>query len=259
MNRSRTWMGTCWNLEEIETLRDHTQWLLIGGHEKTEEEQDHWHVIAYFKNPKQNLRTGNTHWEVVKNLESAFNYCTKEGITEEVGIRPRIGNMKKDQMLKDSLSLSKEEMADKYGMSYLRSERCCDRYKQIKQKKKIIEGELVNEWYCGPPGTGKSMKAFTEHPDAYVKNTNKWWDGYDGQEYVIIDDIDPDTARPLTRYLKIWADRYPFQAEYKGGSAMIQGVKLIVTSNFAPEEIWSGEDLRAIKRRFKVTHFDKLM
>lgn len=45
------------------------------------------------------------------------------------------------------------------------------------------ERELTVDLYVGPPGTGKTHKAVTENPEAYMKlSTNKWWDGYRGQK-----------------------------------------------------------------------------
>ena len=46
---------------------------------------------------------------------------------------------------------------------------------------------------------------------------NKWWDGYAGEEVVVLDDFDPRHAEHLSYYLKIWADHYAFNAEVKVG------------------------------------------
>jgi len=49
-------------------------------------------------------------------------------------------------------------------------------------------------WYYGKAGCGKIRKAVSSLPDAYMKLSNKWWDGYQGQKAVILDDLDPKIA-----------------------------------------------------------------
>lgn len=115
---------------------------------------------------------------------------------------------------------------------------------------------LDNWWYYGDTGTGKSRFARDENPGYYIKNKNRWWDGYHGQDVVIIEEWDPEDARFLGSYLKQWADHHPFSAEVKGGSTCIRPKKLIITSNYTLEQCFGDPCmLEPLLRRFRVKHF----
>lgn len=118
--------------------------------------------------------------------------------------------------------------------------------------------DLQNEWWYGSTGTGKSKKVWEDYPEHYGKMLNKWWDGYQDEEVVVIEEWCPKNECTASA-LKIWADRYPFNAEIKGGLLKkIRPKKIIVTSNYSIDQCFErSEDREPIKRRFKQVHFQK--
>jgi len=118
-----------------------------------------------------------------------------------------------------------------------------------------LDGELKHMWIHGPAGVGKSRIARMIGANSfYIKNLNKWWDGYKGQPFVVLDELSTKNAEWMGDMLKIWADRYAFNSETKGSSKVIRPLCIIVTSNYSIKDLWSpAVDLalcEAITRRF---------
>lgn len=205
------------------------------------------------------------HVEIAKTVEDAIEYCKKEGDFTERGVAPK--SLKKaNEIQRDNWDLilacakrgAIEEIPAEIQIKY---DRALHAIADRETKKRPMEtlDELEHEWYCGPAGTGKSRKAREENVGAYLKMANKWWDDYDGEDTIILEDFDKVHADKLVYHLKIWADRYPFRAEKKGGTVVIRPKKIIITSNWHPEELWTdSKDLEPVLRRFKVTCFDSL-
>ena len=201
-----------------------------------------------------------------------YNYCSKDGKFKEFGQRlSKIDEwvskvQKTKKMLEDLMMLEQEEFEAKYTYEAFTLKKKLEDWKFSHQKLTgPWGGELQkkNIWIYGEPGCGKSRWAHQQASEAkfYLKNVNKWWDGYnDGTtQLVIIEDFPVDNKEWLINILKIWSDRYPFNGEVKGGTVRVTPGKwiLIVTSNHSIEEVFVNcqeQDVKAIKRRFTEVH-----
>jgi len=117
----------------------------------------------------------------------------------------------------------------------------------------VIDGDTENEWWVGPTGSGKSRLGWDKYGTiCYQKMLNKWWDGYDAQDVVIIEEWSPKNEVTASA-LKIWADRYPFTAQIKGGVLQkIRPKKIIVISNYRLVDCFpDSRDCEPIMRRFR--------
>lgn len=119
------------------------------------------------------------------------------------------------------------------------------------EKRRIWKTKVI--WMYGPTGTGKSKTAWEEGgAEAYAPLSYKWWQGYDGQENVILDDIRPGWAT-FDEFLRLF-DRYPLMVECKGGSRQFTGKTIWVTSPYDPKAFFEGcssEAMNQMTRRIE--------
>lgn len=202
----------------------------------------------------------NMHCETAKGTpEQCINYCKKDGDYIEIGDKKnpdKKGQMEKDRWARN-IKLAEEGKLDELRDTDPRAYAICYKtWKQMKQDnmKSLPQVPLDNVWIWGPPRIGKSTYART-FGNYYPKPLNKWWDGYQNEEVVVIDDFEKESH--LDHHLKIWADHYDFIAECKGGSMRIRPKKIIVTSNYSPDECFTGTTLEAIRARFQVIHMSR--
>lgn len=198
-----------------------------------------------------------THIEIAKG--STFDnirYCSKEGTPYERGEPPhsktKVAEMSKDRwaaIVYHSKKGEFDQVPDDVQMRYYST------MKQMARDNQTPPAALTATcglWLYGAPGSGKSHSVHTQHPDRYLKPLNKWWDGYQKQEIVHLDEIDPSHTPWIAPYLKKWADKWPFPAETKGSSMTIRPKKLVVTSNYSIDEMgFDTITTAALKRRFQ--------
>lgn len=127
-------------------------------------------------------------------------------------------------------------------------------YDRAQTKRKLEElPQLDNLWVVGKTGTGKSRYVRDTYGESiYEKSYDKWWTGYEGEDTVYLEDFDPKN-RDMIGDLKRWADHYPFPVVAHYRKMNIRPKRIVVTSNYTPDQIWyQDEDLKPILRRFKI-------
>lgn len=120
---------------------------------------------------------------------------------------------------------------------------------------------LRHLWIYSPTsGSGKTASVDSYFPGKYwYDHTDKWFEDYKGEDEVYLDDFDK-YQRAKAGDLKRWVDHRPFRAQIKGGSlGLIRPKRIIVTSNYHPDEIWDDEVTRScLNRRFIVVQKNHL-
>lgn len=118
--------------------------------------------------------------------------------------------------------------------------------------------------FYGATGTGKSHTAreIFHNKNYYVWSPNnlKWWDGYTGQKYIIMEEF---RGQLPFSYMLTLLDRYECKVEYKGGIIEFCGIHIIITSPIHPEEWFpnhfsdSADSLNQLLRRItEIKHFN---
>lgn len=204
------------------------------------------------------------HTEKAKNPFKSWEYCGKEDTRVEgpveFGIPPAALNRKGDLQARNAMLIAKGVVkaiddGDIPLINLPKLKIALDLYTSLKTQPKTLDA-LDNYWFYGLPGTGKSRGARARWPSIYNKPLNKWWCQYQGEETVLLDDFSKE-HKVLGAHLKNWADHYPFVGESKGGGMTIRPTRLVITSNYKPEDIFEDEvTCQAIRRRFKFEHFN---
>lgn len=255
---SRNWCFTVNNYQKSDeqSFQSRKHKYLVYGREKGEKGTPHMQGYIEFGGAKK-LETlkkeygYHIHWEVRKGTaEEASKYCKKDGDYHEDGEISKQGKrsdiIRIKEMMKQGVRDPKVYYEECTSYQALRfAEKGIELFEQKREWKSIVH------WYYGPTGTGKTATAYQKYPNAWISSRDlKWWQGYNGEENVIIDDFRGDfcTFHELLRIL----DRYPYRVEIKGGSRQLLAKNIIVTCPYHPAEVYKNrtqEDINQLLRR----------
>lgn len=209
------------------------------------------------------------HWEIaLGDNQAQADYCRDEtgvGPLEaipgghawqgEIGSMPASGRGRRNDLseiqrkLREGASMA--VVAEEHFGSYLRYNRGMSLYRQLTAKPRTWQ--TFTKVLYGPPGCGKSHLALSEAGEGayWLSKANServFWDGYDGQENVVIDEFEGWLTKTfLCRLL----DMYPMQVETKGSAVPLAVKKIWITSNHRPESWFPMKGLGAVARRLR--------
>lgn len=142
-----------------------------------------------------------------------------------------------------------EDISDNHFNEWVRYRHAFTAYRLLKTKKRDFKTEVIV--IQGPTGTGKSKYCQDEFPEAYWKTRDNWWDGYQQQDVVIIDEFYGWLQFDLLLRL---CDRYPLDVEVKGGKVNFSSKKIVFTTNKIPIQWYTKCYFKAFTRRVEEWH-----
>lgn len=234
---------------------------LVYQKEKGESGTVHYQGYFYFNNARRfsavKKALPDAHLEAAKGSPiQNRDYCTKdEGRLDgpfEFGDLPAQGKRTDIEGVVSTIKAggSLKRVAEEHPAAYIRYHRGIQAlHRALDSRERDWQTEL---WvFYGPPGTGKSRTATalgreTGSYTPIIGNSGIWWDGYDAQHTIILDEFKCNV--PLALFKRM-ADRYPLKIDVKGGSSEFLSRRIIITTNLDPDNWYSGERVTDDERR----------
>lgn len=257
------------DVTRLESSARQFTYLVFQRERGTEGGTPHLQGFAHAPNPRalsgwKRVIGGRAHIEVARgSAEQNREYCTKEETREPGTIPFEYGTLPAQGARSDLAHIQRriaegaslQAIAEESPGDFIRYHRGIQAVQQLYAQPRRWKSTVF--WFYGPTGTGKSRAADERFPTAYWKmGSSKWWDGYNGEPDVIIDDYRRDLCT-FAELLRLF-DRYPMRVEYKGGTAQFAARNIVVTTPRSPRETWEGrteEDLQQLLRRIDEIHY----
>jgi len=198
--------------------------------------------------------------------QQAIDYCRKED-TRFAGpwqfgdvndVRPGKRNDLHELAEAIAGGASRRGVVEDFGHLYIRYSRGVENLLSVRAMYKVPEWrELTTVVYHGQAGTGKTRRAVEANPGDYFilqSGERVWFDGYEGESTLIIDDFYGWIKYGL---LLSMLDGYRLRVEVKGGFTYANWTKVFITSNDPPEAWYQKGLTPALRRRItEIHHFE---
>lgn len=248
--QSRNWCFTDFELLEWETIynenKDIIRYICWGEEVCPKTKKKHIQGWIQFRNKKRMggikrmCRSKKLHLESCYGSEySNDKYCKKagefttKGKFKSQGQRSDLEQISRELMDGSTLNdvaLNHPEKWIQYGNGFKSLKKEIDQSTSKKFRK------IHTYIYTGKTGTGKTRLATEEHKNAFLINgfALDWWDGYNGEETLIIDEYANDVK--ITVLLKL-LDGYQMRLPVKGSFTYAKWKRVIITTNLSWDDI----------------------
>lgn len=170
--------------------------------------------------------------------QEASDYCKKEGNFEEMGEISKQGQRTDLQvvasMVKEGATI--QQVAQEYPETYIKYCKGVSALRNVLSQPRDEEPYVL--WMYGPTGTGKTKHFFDRYTTStYVWTSlmGEWFDGYDGQQYVLFDDFRGEISFGK---LLVLLDRYECRVQIKGGTVQFKPSYIMITSPYSPYDLY---------------------
>ena len=194
-------------------------------------------------------------------------YCGKESTLAKLGEEPKQGERGDLKELKDLIlkgDLTADDVACVDPHTYHQYGRTLERVETIALRKRFRTEMTSCVWYTGPSGAGKSHKVFEDYEPAkcFIKDLSvDWWDGYCGQEIVILNEFRGEIKFSMMCAL---IDKWPMTVPIRGKESVPFLAKEVrVACIKTPEDVYhrtaeaAGEPWQQFERRVQVVNLKK--
>lgn len=261
MTRSRKWVffinnWTDSDLIDVKRLFKNCEYAVIGKEHAPTTKTPHlqcygrWKNAVAFETLKKRLPTASFMEGKGDDFDNQT-YSSKENLIFEVGspVKEEQGRRTDIKTIADKIrskQISYEELMFDYPDMFLRYSRSFEKMFNAVLTPRDKNKPPEVHWRWGKAGVGKTRFVEEKHPSIYQKDNTLWWDGYNQQEAIIIDDF--DNSIPYRTLLRI-LDRYAYQGQIKGGYVQLNSPYIYITCEFPPDSYWTANELTQITRR----------
>lgn len=189
----------------------------------------------------KDLLGGQAHLEPMRGRWADQDYCCKDG--DLIVSKDEAKQGKRTDLLKFRESMKRKpnellfDMDEDKLMTVAKYPRLYEKMKMQSlkaQSRKVRDVEVHVRW--GEPGSGKTRLPYEEGAYVFDDYDNGWWDGYDGESVILLDDFYGGIKWGSFLHL---LDRYQLKLKVKGSFTYAMWTKIYITSNVHPRNWYS--------------------